>query len=194
MYDEGTRAESVQEVAMRLRAHRRNLVVWSTSFGSAGRYSAPTLTRVTRTKRIRRCIRTGLLLTIVGLMGLARALRPRWPLLVGVVLTVAGITLRSSVWGAVLLPGLMFLLSAPLIPASPDAGRRERSQLERELAAYSTLAQRCDLEAALDRYPDSDTHELRDILASQAMAAYDKGIPGTRDSGVTRQAGGSILP
>jgi hypothetical protein len=161
---------------MRLRAHRRNLVVWSTSNTAAGRYSFPTLTRVARTKRIRRCIHTGLLLTIVG----ARALRPRWPLLVGVVLTAAGIALRSSMWGAILLPGLMFLLSAPLIPVSSNADRRQRSRLERELAAYSTLAARCDLEAVLDRYPDSETHEIRDILASQATAARNsEGIPGT---------------
>jgi hypothetical protein len=175
---------------MRLRAHRRNLVVWSTSVGPSGRYSAPRLTRVTRARRIR----TGFLLTVIGLMGLTRALRPRWQLLAGVVLTVVGLTLRGSPWGVVLLPGLLFLLSAPLVPASPDAGRGQRSQLERELAAYSTLAQRCDLEAAFDRYPDSDTHELRDILASQAMAAHNKGIPGTQDLGLIRQAGRSILP
>lgn len=75
--------------------------------------------------------------------------------------------LRGSAWGAVLLPGLLLLLSAPLIPASPDDDHR---RLERELAAYSTQAQRCDLEAALDRYPDTITHELRDILASQLQA------------------------
>jgi hypothetical protein len=168
---------------MRLRAHRRNLVVWSTSAGSAGRYGALRLTQPARAKRIRRGIRTGVLLTVIGLVNLAHAVRPRWPLLAGVVLTAAGATLRGSAWGVVLLlPGLLFLLSAPLIPASPDADRRRRSQLERELAAYSTLAQRCDLEATLDRYPDSDTCEIRDILASQATTADNKGIPGTRSS------------
>lgn len=30
----------------------------------------------------------------------------------------------------------------------------------------------------LDRYPDDITYELRDILASQAMAACSKQIPG----------------
>jgi hypothetical protein len=29
-----------------------------------------------------------------------------------------------------------------------------------------------------DRYPDSVTYELRDILARQAMAACNNGIPG----------------
>jgi hypothetical protein len=66
---------------MRLRSHRRNLVVWSQSAGSVGRYSAPPFTR---TSRFRRWTRTGALLTIVGLMPLARAVRARWrPLLAG---------------------------------------------------------------------------------------------------------------
>ncbi len=116
----------------------------------------------------------------MGLMGLAHGVRPRWQLLLaGGVLTVVGIMLRSGAGGVVLLPGLLFLLSAPLIPAIPEADRRWRSELERELAAYSTPAQRRDLEATLDQYPDSVTHELRDILASQAMAACGNGIPGT---------------
>jgi hypothetical protein len=44
------------------------------------------------------------------------------------------------------------------------------SELERELAAFSTPAQRRDLEATLDRYPDNITYELRNILARQSMA------------------------
>jgi hypothetical protein len=96
-------------------------------------------------------------------------------MLVGVVLTVVGIVLRSQPAGLVLLPGLLFLFSAPLVPAVPRGDR----ELKRELAAYSTPAQRCDLEAILDEYPDEDTSELRAILASQAMAAYTQRIAGT---------------
>ena len=59
---------------MRLRPHRRNLVVWS----SSGRYGAQTFTRLARTGRIRRCIRTGALLTVIGLMRLGRAEGTRW--------------------------------------------------------------------------------------------------------------------
>jgi len=122
---------------MKLRAHRRNLVVRS----PADRYGAPRLTRLARTRRIHRFIRTGALVTVLGLMRLARAVRPRWrPLLAGGVLTVAGFMLRSGVWGALALPGLWFLVSALLVPASPDADRKRRSELERELAAYSTSA------------------------------------------------------
>ena len=50
------------------------------------------------------------------------------------------------------------------------AARKRHSDLERELAGYTTPAERGDLEATLDRYPDGTTHELRDILARQSMA------------------------
>ena len=157
---------------MRLRSHRRHLVVWSQSSGSAG---ASPVTRHARAGRIRRGIRIGMLLTLLGLLPLARWARARWrPLLAGVVLTVVGVVLRGSTSVTVLLPGLMLLLSAPLLPGTPEA----RSELERELTGYTTSAQRHDLEATLDRYPDSITRELREILARQATAAANPRIPG----------------
>ena len=126
---------------MKLRAHWRNLVARSPSTGPADRYGASGLTRLARTRRIHSFIRTGALLTVIGLMRLARAVRPRWrPVLAGGVLTVVGLMLRSGAWGAVALPGLWFLVSALLVPASPDADRKLRSELERELAVYSTSA------------------------------------------------------
>jgi hypothetical protein len=88
--------------------------------------------------------------------------------------------LRDGAWSMILLPGLLLLLSAPLIPASPDADRKRRSELESELAVYATAAQQRDLAAILDRYPDSVTRELRDILADQATAGAHHGIPGAR--------------
>lgn len=168
---------------MVLRPHQRNLVVWSPSAGPAGRYGAPRFTRLARTGRIRRCIRTGALLTVIGLMRLARAVGIRWrPMLAGVVLTVVGLMLRggtaAGVGSVVFFPGVLFLLSALLTPANPKAARKRRSEVERELAAYSTPAQRCDLEATLAQYPDGITYELRDILASQAMAACNNRLPG----------------
>ena len=160
---------------MRLRTRRRNLV-WSPSAGPVGRYGAP---RLTPARRIRRFFRIGALLTVIGLMRLARGVRPRWrPLLAGVVLTVAGFMLRGSLWGMVIMGGLWFLIYALLMPVSTDADRKRRSALEHELAAYSTPIQRRDLEAILDRYSDSVTSELRDILAGQAMAASNSGLPG----------------
>ena len=130
---------------MRLRAHRRNLVARSPSVDPADRYAVPRLTRLARTTRTRRFIRTGALLTMIGLRRLARAVRSRWrPLLAGGVLTVVGLMLRSGAWGAVILPGIWFLGSALLVPAHPDTDRK-RSELERELkrelAAYTRSAQ-----------------------------------------------------
>jgi hypothetical protein len=130
---------------MRLRAHRRTLVAWSPSAGPDDRNGGPGLTRPARTRRIHRFIRTGALLTAIGLRRLAHAVRPRWrPLLAGGVLTVAGLMLRSGAWGAVIFPGIWFLGSALLVRANPDADRK-RSELERELdrelAAYARSAQ-----------------------------------------------------
>jgi hypothetical protein len=133
-----------------------------------------------RTPRIRWWIRTGALLSVIGLIRLARAVRTRWPLLTGCALTAAGIMLRGQAAGVVLLPGLVLLLSAPIVPASPKAERIRRSRLEHELAAYATPAHRRDLEGTLDRYPDGMTRELRDILASQAMTPAFRGLPGGR--------------
>jgi hypothetical protein len=128
--------------------------------------------------RIRRRIRIGALLTVIGLVRLARAVRPRWrPLLAGTVLTAVGVLLRSGAGGVALLPGLLFLVYGLLIPASPEADRIRRSELERELGEYSTPAQRYDLEATLDQYPDRFTDELRDILAGQTIVDYDKRFP-----------------
>jgi hypothetical protein len=59
---------------MRLRAHRRNLVLCSQSASSIGRYGAPPFTRT-------RWIRVGALLTVAGLIPRARAGRARWRVL-----------------------------------------------------------------------------------------------------------------
>jgi hypothetical protein len=170
---------------MRLGPHRRNLVVWSQAAGPAGRCRAPRITRRPRTRgRIRRWIRTSVLLTVIGLMRLARAVRDRWrPVLAGTVLTVAGFVLRGGPASVILVPGLLLLLSAPLVEASPKADRARRSALERELAGCSSPAQRRDLEAILDRYPDDVTRELRDILTRQTMAGRPTGIPGALRGG-----------
>jgi hypothetical protein len=162
---------------MRLRPHRRNLVVWSQSAGSAGLRDAP---RPTRTRRIRRRARIAVLLTVVALWPAVRAVRARWrSLLAGAVLTAIGVMMRGSTTGSVLLlPGLLLLLTAPLRPGTPEADRLRHSELERELAVYVTSAQRFDLGATLDQYPDGVTDEFRDILARQAIAVGDSRFPG----------------
>ncbi len=154
---------------MLLRRRPRDLVVWSSSADLANRHGVALFIRTRRTSRMRRLVRTGGLLTLVGLMGLVHAIRPRWrPLFAGTVLTTVGFMLRDSAWGLAFLLGVLFLFSAVLTPDCRDDDRR---QLARELAAYSSRAQRGDLEATLDRYPDTITHDLRDILASQAVSA-----------------------
>ena len=157
---------------MRPRPRRRNLVIWSPSACRAERGHGLWFTRPVRSRRIRRRMRTIALLATLGAIRLGAAVRPRWrPLLAGTLLTVAGLVLRSSPAGIVMIPGMLFLLSALLTPADPVAAGPRRRELERELAAYCTPDQRCDLEATLDRYPDSATGELREILARQAAAA-----------------------
>ena len=159
---------------MGLRPHRRR-VVWSSS---PGRPSALGFSWAPRSSRIRWCLRTGGLLAVIGLLRMAAAVLPRWRLLLaGVVLTAAGLILRSGPFSVLMLPGMVFLAAAAFTQTWPDEVRARRRALERELAGYSTPAQRHDLEATLDRYPDDVTRELRDILAGQEVTA-DRGRVG----------------
>ncbi len=144
---------------MTLQPRRRALVVWS----SSDRHGTLRFTRPARSRRIRH----DAMLALLGMIRIADIVRARWSMLAGGVLTVTGVVLRSGPAGVVLLPGMLLLLVAVFSPPSPKAARRRRAELERELAAYSTPAQRSDLEATLDRYPDGITRELREILASQ---------------------------
>ena len=139
----------VQEAAMGLRPHRRNLVVWSHSAPPPARYGGLRLSPQQADPPVDtdRCAahrhRTGRPGT---------GMRARWrSVLPGIVLTVAGFIMRGGQGGVLLLPGMLLILHALLIPASPD---EDRVQLEHELREYSTPAQRRDLEAILDRYPD----------------------------------------
>jgi hypothetical protein len=61
------------------------------------------------------------------------------------------------------------LLTALATSATRRAARIRHATLVRELADYTSASDRQDLEAILARYPDGTTHELRSILASQAM-------------------------
>ena len=109
---------------MRLRRHRRNLVVWTQSADSADPYGGSRGPRLARAKPVRRRIRTAALLTVVALMPLARAVRARWrPLLAGAALTAAGVILRGSTAGSVvLLPGLLLAAVCPAAARNPRDG------------------------------------------------------------------------
>jgi len=162
---------------MTLRRHRRNVVILRASRCPEYRGRGLWFTRAGRSGRIRRRVRIIGLLMAVGVLRVAAAVRPRWrPLAAGTVLTVAGYVMRSGMPGIVMIPGMLFLTAALLAPADPAADDPRRRALERELATYSTPAQRRDLDAILDRYPDRDTRELRDILAQQSLA-HTCGLP-----------------
>jgi hypothetical protein len=155
---------------MTLRRHRRNVVIWKSSRCPDYRGRGLWFARAERSGRVRRWLRLSGLLVAVGLLRVAAAVRPRWrPLAAGTVLTVAGFVMRSGMPGAVMIPGMLFLTAALLAPGGPAEATPQRRALERELATYSTPAQRRDLDAILDRYPDGDTRELRDILTQQRL-------------------------
>ena len=117
---------------MGLRSYRR-MVVWTASAGGADRPAAGRSGPPWRRQRLRRWLRVGAPLTVIGPIRLARTARTRWSrilLLAGAVVTVAGISLPS---GAVLIPGLLVLLAGVLGPSggelATDAARRLQAAL-----------------------------------------------------------------
>ena len=100
---------------MRRRLHQRNLVMWGSRADPPGWLRARA--RLGRAGRVRRLIRTGALLAVIGLMHLARAARHHWRaefFLAGGVLALAGVLLTS---GPLLLPGMVVFLTALLVPS-----------------------------------------------------------------------------
>ena len=95
---------------MRMRSRRRNLVVWNPSLGAADRYGALSVPRITRARRFQWWLRTGALLSVIGIRWLARIVRSRWRsafLVSGALLVIVGLELPSS---AAFVPGLLVLL------------------------------------------------------------------------------------
>jgi hypothetical protein len=151
---------------------KRNRVVWRSS-------AEPALTGVPRRspRRLRRAARTGLLLATLGLVRLAG--NPRWrSAVIGAALIVPGLLLRNIYGNIILLPGLMILFYAPFLPGDSPETRARQAQLRRDLAAYSTPADRRDLEAIIDRYPAAETGELRAVLAGLRLTPAQLRNPG----------------
>jgi hypothetical protein len=114
---------------MRPRWHRQNLVVWKSPARPVGRYAAPRFTPLARRRRIRRWIRTGAQLAVIGLMRLARAVRTRRGarfLLTGAALTVAGMTLPYGPVGGVtfIVGSLVFLRGVAVALGVTERHRR----------------------------------------------------------------------
>src|SRR5215471_19051316 len=116
---------------MRLRPHRRNLVVFSSSAEPANRHGARQYNRPARSGQIRRLIRIGLLLTVI-------AGRPRWrPLLAGTVLTVSRLHRATRRGRPVYRPRTLVALARP---ADPGRHRgRPRAALSAKARAGSVL-------------------------------------------------------
>ncbi len=71
----------------------------------------------------------------------------------------------------------MALVYAPFLPGETTDDRRNHARLRRELAAYSTPAQRRDFETLLLQYSDQETSELRAILAQQSLIDTRSRVP-----------------
>lgn len=109
---------------MRMRSGRRGLMAWSPPGAPADRYGAPAFTRLARSRPIRWRLRTGALLTVIGITRLARATRAHWrPVctITGVLLVAIGGMLPS---GWVFVAGLLVFLLALLKEAEPSRCRK----------------------------------------------------------------------
>ena len=117
---------------MRPRWHRKNLVVWSSSAGAVGRpgVTARRRRRGPRTgqrMKLRRRIRTGALVAVIGLIRLARLVRARPGLaflLAGAVPSVAGNMLPS---GVVFIAGMLVCLRGAAVLLGVSEPRRRPS-------------------------------------------------------------------
>jgi hypothetical protein len=152
---------------------KRDRVVWSSSTERVVYVTVPR-----RPGRLRRAVRTGFLLTLLGVIRATR--NPRWRCLsLGLALTIPGVLLRGQLAGYVmLLPGLLALFYSPFLPGDVFMNRKDHTRLCRELSAYSTPAERTDFAALLTQYPDQETGELRSILARQELLDIRYGLPG----------------
>jgi hypothetical protein len=110
---------------MRLRPHQRTLAGWGPRAIAAGMYGSPARTRPARIRRIRRWLRIGALLTIIGVVRFARAMRAHWEplfLLAGVLLLFCGYFLPVI---GVFFPGLL-VITVTLLKGNSDRWRGTR--------------------------------------------------------------------
>jgi hypothetical protein len=90
-----------------------------------GQYASLTRTRPTRLRRIRRRLRIGALLTVIGVLRFARAMRARWEplfLLTGVLLMAGGYVLPGI---GLFFPGLL-VVTVTLLKGNSDRWQGKR--------------------------------------------------------------------
>ena len=95
---------------MRMRSHRRSLMIWIPSGGRPKDTACLLLPGSHGPRPIRWWCRTGALLAVIGIRRLARTMRARWGsmfLVAGVLLVIIGVTLYSA---EAFVPGLLILL------------------------------------------------------------------------------------
>ena len=110
---------------MRLRSHRRTLVVLSPRAITPGNYASLARARPTRLRRIRRGLRIGALITVIGVLRFARAMRARWEplcLAAGVLLMAGGYFLPGI---GLFFPGLL-VITVTLLKGNSDRWRGTR--------------------------------------------------------------------
>jgi hypothetical protein len=110
---------------MRLRPHRRILVVRSPRAIAPGKYARLTRTRPSRMRRARRGSHIGVVLVVIGVLRFARALRAHWePLffLAGVLLLVGGYFLPGI---GLFFPGFL-VITVTLLKGNSDRWRGMR--------------------------------------------------------------------
>ncbi len=112
---------------MRLRSRHRNLIVLNTHAVPSSKLGVREPARLVRRRRFR-FMRTGALLTVIGIMRLAQMMRSRWRTslgLSGVLLEVFGQTVFTGrAQGPAELIGLVLILFTVLV-ARPTRGVRE---------------------------------------------------------------------
>ena len=122
---------------MRPRPHRRILVARSPHAIAAGKRGSLGRVRPTRIRRVRRGLRIGALLTVIGILRFARAIRARWePLfLLGGVLLMAGGYLLPVI--GVFFPGLL-VVTVTLLKGNSDRWRGTRPTRPKDARAVET--------------------------------------------------------
>jgi hypothetical protein len=111
--------------AMRMRPHRRILIVGSPRAIAPGNYAGLARARPGWVRRARRRLRIGALLTVIGVLRFARAMQSRWEplcLLAGVLLMVGGYFLPVI---GLFFPGLL-VVTVTLLKGNSDRWRGTR--------------------------------------------------------------------